>query len=403
MWARRLISGLFAVLLAGAVQAQSPFSAAVIVNGGIVTWYDIDQRARMLEVIGQAADAEKAAREALIDERLYAFAARQLGISVTEDAIKEGMAEFAARANLEPAQFVEALAAEGVDPETFRAFVHSGLLWRLVVQQKFQAKAFVSEAELDTAMALGTTSVGASVLLSELVLPLQPGQEDLARELAADLSSRIKTSAEFEEAALTYSSSPSRANGGKLDWIPLANLPEDVGKSMLTMSVGQVTPPIELGNSIVIFQLRGIRDNRAVSARTIAYDYATYLIPGGQSETAVAEARKLAASVDTCNDLQALVRDQPAERFNRQVVTVGKVARDVSLELAKLDRNEISTALTAGQGGEYLMMVMLCNRTNALTEGNREEVRAALYNQRMEAFGQGFVQELRGDAIIVYK
>ena len=79
MWAKRLISGLFAVLLAGSVQAQSPFSAAVTVNGGIVTWYDIDQRARMLEVIGQASDSEKAAREAGFNETVFSAVVRAAG------------------------------------------------------------------------------------------------------------------------------------------------------------------------------------------------------------------------------------------------------------------------------------------------------------------------------------
>jgi len=43
---------------------------------------------------------------------------------------------------------------------------------------------------------------------------------------------------------------------------------------------------------------------------------------------------------------------------------------------------------------------MLCGRTNSISEGNREDVRLALFNQRMEAFGEGYLQELKGDAII---
>lgn len=392
--------GLFTPAVAA---AQSPFSAAVSVNGGAVTYYEIDQRVRLMEVLGQIGDLEKTARQDLIDDRLRAFAARQLGITVTEDMVAVGLNEFATQAQLTGEQFLEALSQEGVDPETMTAFVRAGVMWRLVVQQKFQAKAFVTEAELDTAMALGTTSVGASVLLSEIVIPLAQGQEDLAMELATDLSKRITSFAEFEEAALTYSSASTRANGGKLDWIPLGNLPADVGKSMLTMGVGQVTPPITMPNAIVLFQLRGIRDNRSVTSRTIAYDYATYQIPGGRSPEATKTALDLKGEIDTCNDLAAQVRKQPADRFSRQVVPVGRVARDIGLELAKLDRNEVSIDLTSGPNGENLVFLMLCNRTNALTEGNREEVRAALFGQRLDAFGLGYLQELRGDAIISEK
>ena len=382
---------------------SSPYQAAVVVNGIGVTYHEIDQRMLMLETLGTLGDVEKQAREALIDERLQQQAARQLGVAITEDLLKAGMDEFAARANITGEQMTAEFAKEGVDPEAFADFVRAGLIWRSVVSQKFQSKAIVSEAELDAAINLGSTSVGASVLLAELVLPLVEGQEAQVMELATDLSRRPRTEADFEEAVLTYPASPTRADGGKIDWIPIGNLPAEIGTLLLTRGVGAVTPPIPLPNAVAIFRLRGLRDNRTAAAKTIGYDYATFLIPGGRSEAALAQAAKLKQEIDTCKDLAAKVRQLPETLFNRSTLPLRQIPRNFADELAQLDPNEVSTNLTSGQNGENLVFLMLCSRTTALTAGNREEVRNALFSQRMEAFGTGYLQELRGDAIITYK
>lgn len=386
-----------------AAAQSSPYQAAVVINGIGVTYHEIDQRALMLEILGTLGDVEKQAREALIDERLQQQAARQLGVTLTEDQLKAGMDEFAARANITGDQMTAEFVKEGVEPEAFADFVRAGLLWRAVVSQKFQSKAIVSEAELDAAINLGSTSVGASVLLAELILPLAEGQEAQVMELATDLSRRLRSEADFEEAVLTYSASPTRADGGKIDWLPIGNLPPEIGTLLLTRGVGAITPPVPLPNAVAIFRLRGLRDNRTAAAKTIGYDFATFHIPGGRSEAALAQAAQLRQEIDTCKDLAAKVRHFPETQFNRATLPLRQIPNNIAGELSQLDLNEVSTNLTSGQNGENLVFLMLCSRTTALTAGNREEVRNALFSQRMEAFGTGYLQELRGDAIISYR
>ncbi|NOX74137.1 MAG: peptidylprolyl isomerase, partial [Alphaproteobacteria bacterium] len=111
-------------------------------------------------------------------------------------------------------------------------------------------------------------------------------------------------------------------------------------------------------------------------------------------------ASKLAGEIDTCFDLQAKAEKYPAENFSQQVLPVRNVPKSIALELGKLDENEVSTTLTSGANGEFLTFLMLCGRTTKLSEGDREQVRLALFSQRMEAFGEGYLQELLGDAII---
>jgi len=43
---------------------------------------------------------------------------------------------------------------------------------------------------------------------------------------------------------------------------------------------------------------------------------------------------------------------------------------------------------------------MLCGRTTELPEGGREEIRQALFTQRLESYASGYLEELRAGAII---
>lgn len=398
---RLLPALLLLLMLPVAALAQNPYSAAVKVNGSAVTWFEIEQRALMLRAFQTIGDVRAQAIEELIDDRLRQQAGRAMGLRVTEEELREGLAEFAQRASMTVDEFRTALANDGVYFETFVDFVRTGLLWRKVVTGRFQAKAFITEAELDTALSLGTTAIGASALLSEIVMPYDPATQQQVFELLTELRKGIRSAKDFEEAALTYSAAPSRANGGKLDWTPIANLPPAIGSMLLTMGTGQVTEPIELPNAYALFQLRGLRANRNVAAQTIALDYAILRIPGGRSEAALSRAAEIAGAIDTCLDLKAKAERFPEGAFSRVVQPIRQVPRDIARELEQLDANEVSTNLTSGPSGEFLTFLMLCGRTSKLSEGNREEVRLTLFNQRMEAFGAGYLQELRGDAVIV--
>ena len=380
--------------------AQSPYSAAVTINGEGVTHFEIEQRALLLEALGTLGDVRRQARNDLIDDRLKIQAGRAFGLSVNEEELKAGIEEFTQRVNMKPEEFTSYLIQAGVEPETFTDFVNVSLVWRKVIGARFQSKAFITEAELDTAMSQGNINLGASVLLAEIVLPYNAETRAETLELAAEVRSGIKSFADFEDAALTFSASPTRANGGKMDWTPVQALPPDIAKMLLTMGVGGVTPPLPLPGAVAIFQLRGVRDNRAAATKTIAYDYSTLLLPGGRSAETLETAAKIRLQVDTCNDFLAVSTKYPEEYYSQQVTAVRQVPKAIAAELAHLDDNEISSTLTAGDNNEFLMLVMLCGRTNSISEGNREDVRLALFNQRMEAFGEGYLQELKGDAII---
>jgi peptidyl-prolyl cis-trans isomerase SurA len=135
-----------------------------------------------------------------------------------------------------------------------------------------------------------------------------------------------------------------------------------------------------------------------------AIDYAAYYLAGGRTEANLAEAARIRASVDTCDDLYGLAKGQAPEVLERNAAAPADLPRDIALELAKMDRGEISANLTrpAADGSEALMVLMLCGRTAAGAEdASREEITAQLRGQRLEAYARGYLAQLLSDARIV--
>ncbi len=401
-----LLSMLAAIAFAAlpATAQQSLFNTAITVNDQAITQYEINQRVLFLRLLRAPGNPVEEAREGLIEDRLRANATTSAGISLSEEEIAEGMEEFAARANLDREQFLAAIAEQGVAAETFRDFVASGLAWRQLVRGRFGPRAQVTEAEIDSALSLSTTQADARVLLSEIILPLTPETADEARALITRLSEQIKTEAAFAAAARQYSAAPTNSRGGRLEWLPLSRVPPQLRAQVLTLAPGQVTDPIDLGPGIAIFQLRALEESEVVEAETLALEYVSILIPGGNAQ---AVAQSYDDNYDTCDDLYQPAQTLPEDQFERVVLPAAEVPGDIALELARLDNDESSARLTR-QNGAVTVYLKLCGRTVETPVGEdgeeidqRAQIRERLFQQRLASYADSFLEELRADAIIV--
>jgi peptidyl-prolyl cis-trans isomerase SurA len=383
------------------VSAQSnPFRPVIFVNDKVVTAWELDQRERILRLFRNPGDPAETAREQLVDERLQLGAAEALGVTVPPEAIEEGMAEFAGRAELELDAFLAALAQQGVAAETFRDFVRAGLSWREVIRTRFGPRAQVTEAEVDRALALTSRQGGAQALLSEIILPARTPQEQAeAERLADELSRNLRGETAFANAARQVSAAPTAPAGGRIpDPVPLASLPEGLRAQVLTLSPGEVSEPVPLGGAIALFLLRELRDTGLAAPDAVSVEYARYLIPNGGTEGARAEARRVAERVDTCDDLFGINKGQPAERLTIETRSVAELPPEIAVELARLDEGETSAAIVRG---DTLVMLMLCGRTELTEEDvDRAAIRRQLIDQRLSAYADGYLAELRADALI---
>ncbi len=384
------------LLVPGFAVAQSQFSPVITVNGAAITGFELDQRRKLLELFRTPGNLDELAVEQLIEDRLKAQELDRQGLRLTDEGLASAMEEFAGRANLTLEQFVTVLNQNDVDQAALRDFVLVGVSWRDYVRSRFGGQTNITEADIDAALGqAGAAAGGIEVLLSEIIIAAPPPQAAQALATAQQIATLTSTDA-FEAAARRVSALPSKANGGRLDWLPISNYPAQLRPLILALAPGEVTAPIPITNGIALFQLRDLREAPVPAAPPAGLDYAAYVLAGG-----AAAALELKNSIDTCDDLYAVAQGQPPEVLTRETLAPDQIAPDIALELAKLDADEVSTAL---RRGENVLFVMLCSRTPAVEgEVDREAIAGQLRSQRLEGYASGLLADLKAAATITYQ
>ena len=401
--------GAFVLAMAGALTlaqgpagAQNLFAPAIFVNDQAVTGYEIEQRARMLTLFRAPGDTNRLAREQLIEERIKLEAARSIGLTLPEDAVRAGMEEFAARANMTAEDLIAALEQSGVSEESFRAFVQAGITWREVTRARFAAQVSVSEDEIDRATRALSGRAPVQVLLSEIVLPVTSLEDAEAKQALAGRIAQSKSEAEFARFARQHSAAPSAGNGGRMAWQKLSDLPPALGQVALGLGPGEISEPLPLENGIALIMLRDIAEGEPPAPQYSAIEYAAYYIAGGRSEQALARAAQIRAEVETRDDLYGVAYGQPPEVLERGALPPEEIPADIAAELALLDPGEVSTNLTRANG-QTLVFLMLCGRTPKLDEDapSVENITNFIRNQRIQSLADGYLEQLKAEARIV--
>jgi len=398
----RPILAAFAVALVPlAASAQNLFAPVMQVNEHVITQYEVEQRVLFYTLLNSPGDPRETAMERLIEEKLQLTASDEMGLKLTPEQLVAGQEEFARRAELDRESFIKALAQGGVEEQTFRDFVATGLLWREVVRTKFGPKVKVSDAEIDRAISEHEPRAGAvRLLFSEIILPADsPEAREESQRRAAEIS-QYTSIEEFSRAARAFSAAPSSERGGRLDWMEVAKMQPGLAQILLALAPGQVSLPVPIPNGIALFQLRAVEDGLEPLPGPVTVDYAIWHIPGAGSAEAQAEAARIVAGTGTCNELYERNRKQggDAARVERQSAEIATLPMDVALELAKLDPNEFSPPLVRGGN---LDLLMLCSRQLPLPEGvTRDTVRSQLLDQRIQAYAAAYLAELHAEAII---
>ena len=381
--------------------AQGLFAKVAQVDESVITEFEVQQRSRFLQVMGSPASSRAEVLDELIKDRLRDGATMQSGVVLSPEDLQTGLSDFAARSNLSAEELVEGLESAGVARETFRDFVATSLVWRDYIRARFGNRVQISDAEIDRAMSSVGANTNIEVLLSEIIIPAPPERAEAVIE-RAEIIAASTTEAEFSNYARRFSATASRGNGGRLKWLPIAQMPPTLRPILLALAPGQVTAPLPIPDAVALFQLRDIRETSVARKDFAAIEYAAYYIAGGRAPEALGRARAIRAQVDRCDDLYGIAKGQPESMLDRGSLPPSEIPPDIALELAKLDPGEVSTALTRADG-ETLVFLMLCGRTPVLPEDqeiDREAVSAQLRNQRLSAFSDALLEELRAEATI---
>lgn len=138
-------------LTASLLPAGAQSSIRVLVNGDIITSYDIGQRARLLPLFGNKG-GEKAATEELIDETLKLQEARKRGLRVPDEQVDASFAGMGKDRKLSPKQLASELGRIGIAADSMKRWIKAQMIWQRLVQARVRREGQVKSSDIMAAM-----------------------------------------------------------------------------------------------------------------------------------------------------------------------------------------------------------------------------------------------------------
>jgi peptidyl-prolyl cis-trans isomerase SurA len=181
--------GLIIVVTACVLAAMGAPSRALaqhvvlVVNGEVITDYDIEQRTKFHTLSEHKTAPRQDVIEELIDEKLKVQIGRRYKIELDDNDVNSSYADMAKRMHLTSDQLTQTLAQGGVDSKTLKARIRADTTWQYIIRGKFQSSLQINEksvlAEMETQKKNDGDKVGYDYTLRPILFVVPRGNTAL--------------------------------------------------------------------------------------------------------------------------------------------------------------------------------------------------------------------------------
>jgi peptidyl-prolyl cis-trans isomerase SurA len=245
--------------------------------------------------------------------------------------------------------------------------------------------------------------------VAEIFIPIDdPSTTADAQRFADTVITRLRAGAPFTTVASQFSQSQSALEGGQLGWVQLNQLDPEVARVVTEMPQGAVSNPIKVPGGLAIVTLQDKRElghdvGLVVSLRQVFLPFTSPLNPQqptAQQRQTLDKARAIAASVHSCDQMEAAAKanasPRPVDPGDVRVDRVNPPAFRQMLQTIAL--GQASQPLVAADG---ITILTVCSRDEKnLATTNGPELRAQIVEERAELAARQLQQTLRRQASI---
>ena len=237
---------------------ENIFSTALTVNNLVISNYDLNQRELLYKLLRKSGNIKLQARKDLINDRIKQLAINNEKIKLTESELKSSFVNYAKMIGLNELKLSKALNDSGIDHETLTAYLSVEQGWRKLIIKKFIPLIEVTPYEVERYYLHGNTKMETKILLAEIALPFSKDYAEESTKIINKIKTKAFTNDEFSKLASLISKSPTAKMGGLLEWLPLNSLPQDLRVKLINLKISELSSPIVVGSSLIVFQMRGM-------------------------------------------------------------------------------------------------------------------------------------------------
>ena len=125
---------------------------AVIVNGDPVTTYDVEQRAKLIQLTTHKAAPHKEVLEDLISDKLKVQLGKRYKLEISDSDVDASFGDMARRMQMNVDSLTKTLSAQGILAYTLKDRIRAEMVWQQIVRGKFQASMQVNEKDVASAL-----------------------------------------------------------------------------------------------------------------------------------------------------------------------------------------------------------------------------------------------------------
>jgi len=391
-------------------------AVAAIVNDDIISTYDLMQRMRLLMVTSGVQPTEETipqiqnqALRSLVDERLQLQEIRRvereqkIDITATPADVNEELAEMAKGNNMTADQLLQALAANGVGPETLRQQIRAEISWQRWISGRYGSRLRVGEDQIKAVQTqMEQAASKPQYLIGEIFLDVQRiGSMETALEGANQLVAQMQQGAPFPAVARQFSGSPTAANGGDAGWITAGEMPPEVDAALEQLRPGQLSRPIPVRDGVYIVYLREKRTGSV--ATLINLKQAAVPLAQDASEAdvraATAKLEALRPKVTGCANLETAAAGvegvMAGDLGEAEIQDLAPAFRDAARTLGE---GQLSAPLRTPAG---LHLIAVCGkRQSGAQMPSAQQIENRLFSQQLAMISRRYLRDLRNSATI---
>ncbi len=125
----------------------------VVVNGDPVTQFDVDQRAKLIQISTQKTPTRNEVIEELINEKLKIQLLKRFMIDGIDKDVDTAYVNMARRMRATPKDFTENLEKQGLKTETLKSRIKADLIWGQIIRGRYQSSFQFSDKDVATRLA----------------------------------------------------------------------------------------------------------------------------------------------------------------------------------------------------------------------------------------------------------
>ncbi len=389
--------------------AQAAHGIAAVVNDDVITTYDLRQRSLFMMATQGIEPTDESKRQILaqamrnlVDEKLQIQEARKFDLTISPEAVANGVQNIISRNGISVDEFAQRLARAGISISTLEDQVRSEIAWQRIISGLYGQRIRISDAQIDeTLTRVSANADKPSYRVAEIFIEATPdiGGMNGAMQGAEAMIEQLGQGAPFQILAQQFSSAPSAAKGGDIGWIREGELREEINTVLMQMEKGQISKPIPVPGGVYVIAMADKKISTSETFYTLSQ--INFKIKDQSELPAAKAALKLAsAAAKSCDTLkQDIAGIEGVGTSDMGEIKSADLTEDILNILAATNVGEVSTPMATGNS---LISVMVCDRTvRGSGIPSRDEVENRLLSQQEAQASKRHLRNLRRKATIV--